>query len=376
MTSYRLTRFLYPVDEVELSLVNSLLTRRNPTETSFWAAELHASGVDPFTCLWQAYFDFYAELSPRLESYLAKQHRRWRRSPSMTPVTCAVRNLLLAPPTPAVFMLRQFVLSGGSPVSLARGKRPDWCGDYERRWHLWLLAVDRDRLPEAAYYTYTLAQDNSTLEMVQVLARYFAMRLKADVPLEALVQHWRGRLDTDDCQYLLSMLVGLSRPAGAKGVRARRLFLQPSEEDVEEAEAFAGGPGGRREDQLPVGRRFRVDPLISGFHLARDRFPDVSVVQRLQWERFISYTPLWRGRLEASGIPLKDGCAMWEEAGPDAIETFYSAYGLEPDEQSQQVQDLGCPVLPKATWSTWYGAIFGQLVVHVEMPIGGRLRQN
>ena len=63
-----LTRFLYPKDEVKISLLLALIQKKSVNECLFWASELIYSGfIDDITqLLWSIYYDFYAQHNPNL----------------------------------------------------------------------------------------------------------------------------------------------------------------------------------------------------------------------------------------------------------------------------------------------------------------------
>ena len=73
-SSFTLTRFLYPLDEIELSFINSLLNKTNLQECYFWIFEIHFSGFNVFPFLMKIYLDFYKELNPNLEDYIIKKN--------------------------------------------------------------------------------------------------------------------------------------------------------------------------------------------------------------------------------------------------------------------------------------------------------------
>lgn len=69
-----LTRYLYPKEAVELSLVASLVERKSLAECYYWLDELVASGYDDVKQLfWKIFYDFYFEYHPKLESYLLRK---------------------------------------------------------------------------------------------------------------------------------------------------------------------------------------------------------------------------------------------------------------------------------------------------------------
>ena len=111
---YTLTRFLYPLDEVELSFIQCLLNKANLQECYFWIFEIHFSGFDVFPFLWKVYLDFYKELNPlNLEDYIIKKNEEFLGAKDdldiiIKSIASIVRNLFKAVPSPNTFFLRQY----------------------------------------------------------------------------------------------------------------------------------------------------------------------------------------------------------------------------------------------------------------------------
>ena len=107
-SSFTLTRFLYPLDEIELSFINSLLNKTNLQECYFWIFEIHFSGFNVFPFLLKVYLDFYKELNPNLESYIIKKNplNSLDSSDIVLSLASIVRNLFRANPSPNAFLLR------------------------------------------------------------------------------------------------------------------------------------------------------------------------------------------------------------------------------------------------------------------------------
>ena len=105
---FTLTRFLYPLDEIELSFINSLLNKTNLQECYFWIFEIHFSGFNVFPFLLKVYVDFYKELNPNLEDYIIKKNPAEDDNTidKVKSLASIVRNLFRANPSPNAFLLR------------------------------------------------------------------------------------------------------------------------------------------------------------------------------------------------------------------------------------------------------------------------------
>ena len=64
------TRYLYIKDEVQISLLVSILNKND--DAIFWAYELYYSGFkkELLNIIWKIYYDFFVTLNPTFEIYL------------------------------------------------------------------------------------------------------------------------------------------------------------------------------------------------------------------------------------------------------------------------------------------------------------------
>ena len=107
-----LTRYLYIKEEVEMSLVASLLERKSLDECYFWLDELVESGFDVRQLIWKIFYDFYFEYYPKLEAYiLYKDDSRF-----------VVRQFFRLPASPTVFRRRMADEVPPTLEALANGK--------------------------------------------------------------------------------------------------------------------------------------------------------------------------------------------------------------------------------------------------------------
>ena len=95
----KLTRFLYFKDEVILSLLNTILRRKenNLNECLFWVSELYYSGyyTEIWDILWTIYYDFYAVRNPKLEKFFINNYKKWKNNQEISIVLSIIKNLEL-----------------------------------------------------------------------------------------------------------------------------------------------------------------------------------------------------------------------------------------------------------------------------------------
>ena len=79
-TNVVFTRYLYNDDEVVLTFIESLLSKKELTECYFWISEYYKSGfeVETWNLLWKIYYDFYALNYPKLETKIKQYYNKWK----------------------------------------------------------------------------------------------------------------------------------------------------------------------------------------------------------------------------------------------------------------------------------------------------------
>ena len=352
MTSYRLTRHLYALDEVALTLMTALLARRDLDECYYWTAELAASGLDAFPWLWWLYYSFYAELNPRLEAYM-----RSRAASGAFRDACAiVRNMHRSRPTPTVFLLDQGVKAG----SLGAKGRPEAAGrpfpHYPPTHQPWLASVKAHDMRSAVPQLAALAREWCPSSLFQVLCDFHAEHMEAAVDRARMLQYWEERPGVDDLHHLVALMVHLLRAPG--DYDARRLFIAPKDTGL--AYLSAGRPFGRPDRLLSAGRKYPTGEGIAPFRLAREELVEGPLeTLRHHWEYHCSGCPLWRQRLQDCGATLDHEKRDVEFRTDEGLEAFYALHGVEPDEQPLALQMLSTGELSGGGCREWLDAGFG-----------------
>lgn len=352
MTSYRLTRHLYALDEVALTLLTALLARRDLDECYYWTAELSSSGWDLFPWLWWVYYSFYAELNPRLEAYM-----RTRSTPGTFREACAViRNMHRATPTPTVFLLSQ------SAGKVSDGKRthtrttPIHFPNYPQEHQPWLMALKQRDMQTAATHLMRLAEAWCPGSLFQMMCEFHVEYMGAAVDTARMQQYWDERPGADDLHHLVAIMVHLLRAPGE--YCARRLFIAPREDGF--AYLSPGAPFGRPDRLLAAARKYPTGQGLAPFGLAREGLGKAPIeALRHHWEYYCGGCPLWRQRLHDCGATLDHKARCIEFRTDEGLEAFYGLYGLEPDEQPLALQMLSVGDLSGGSPRAWLTAIFG-----------------
>ena len=353
-SSYTLTRFLYAKDEVILSLVHAFLEKKSCRECYYWAFELFYSGENIFHILWTIYFDFYAELNPKLESYMRKKQLEYQTHQSIDSIACIIRNIYASNYTDTVFMLRQCILSGKSPTKIFKGRPPTWVLQHEMPFRVWLMSIEK-RCPEnIAYYTKQIVDTWTADIAFQHLMLYFTKTLGLVEKPDKLEHYWDARPYPCDIHAILSTIVSLSMPV--EHSLKRNIYIRPTNEDL--AWIMQSQDPCRRPDiLLGVRRVYHINPNIGAFQLSRNTLNYVEA-SRNHWEYYSARSLLWQNRIMmCQGVLNHVNCSI-SFSNDDMLEKYYALFGVEFDEQPLHVQNKSIAPILKRSLHSWWDSMF------------------
>ena len=354
-----LTRYLYARDEVEASLLTSLLSKKDICESYFWAYELLCSGFDLFATLWKIYYDIYFEYNPSLETYIRKKHIEWEKQQQCDDAVFAtiLNNMFHAKPSCKVFMLRQDACiknrTGGSSY---RGRRPKWCDNHDKKYHGWVLAISKKDYRQIAYWTYDLVLGcTPTDALFAELIKYFG----SDFTINSNVcSYWDDRKYRDDAHYLLAIIIQLLADVSLMATNIK--VKTPRAEHLSWIQKLEPDASIRVYRVLKEQRKYGVNRSIGSFALARHELNVDALDMNRFWEYYAFQTPVWWGRFEKYNGALDNAAKRVVFDNDDDLEDFYDLFGLEPDEQSREVQNLSTAEIPRVPWVSWFEQAFAE----------------
>ena len=367
---YVATRYLYGNDEVEASLITSLLNRKDVRECYFWAYELFYSGFDIERIIWNIYYDFYFEYNPQLEPYIRKKLLKLKKTKCNDSLAFIIRNIFRGKSSSKVFTLRQFIVSH-NPKSIVpslatkyKGRKPRWCQNHHTKYHQWLLSISKCDYVKIAHYTYELSNHCSVDLLFEELVSYFRPFYQIT---ESIQDYWNNRTYKDDAHFLLSIIVNLCD--FNTSVSTSTLRISPRGEDLRWIRDVCYDvlvSKNKPYNVLSLARKYRIRTEIGSFVLAREEIKDLRCIYSC-WENYAYACPLWQERFNQYGARLN--CSETNSNidnmrsrvtfdDDDDLEAFYDAYGLEPDEQSKHTQEQGIVNIPLVSWVSWHDTLF------------------
>ncbi len=346
-----LTRYLYFVDEVYLSLLTAIIKKAEVEECLFWAAEIFYSGLPLWPFLWTVYYDFFASQYPKHSRRLSKLAKSRKLEDGLVAVI-TFRHLV---PDWRTFYLR--LCSPQTNVS-RKTQYPKWLMDL----HLkpieidFLYALDEGDLPSIADAVSKFK--NSAGRLYELLETYYTDLNGIKVlPLQSIPDMGGNRY-----HMTLSVLNQLLQPA--RRVRKQAVFRKLEDRWVKAVVKHNDEIIEPLYKTLPAKRLFGVSQAIGCFQLARYKLPwqrgprDAYALLRRHWEFFAYFTEIWKKRLDAHEATLDYERAEVLFPNDDLLEAFGEKYNYEPDEQPLWTQERSVQDIERVPVENWLADIF------------------
>lgn len=363
VNAYKLTRFLYPVDEVKYSLITSIIKKTNIDICYYWTFELYYSGLenDMFYLFLKIYYDFYAERNPKLEHYIINKRKKWIIDKDITHIAFIVKNLFIAIPTPTVFLMRQYINSSGYPshvynnTSVSNNSNINFASEYKNL----CMAISYGRLANIAYDINRLVRRDGSDVVREVIIDHFRIELGGfiDEGKDKIDKAWNERVIFDDIHILLAIVVHLM--VDEDKINTRSVFGTPTQQNIDEILETENSVIEKSYQTLCFKRKWKTDDLIGSFVLARYVLPDFIKDNWFHWEYYSSSVPLWYKRIQEHSGTINNDKRELVFINELMEEKFYKHYGYELDEQPKEVQDLSLHNIISTSWKIWFYNVFG-----------------
>lgn len=356
----KFTRFLYNDEEVKLSLITSILNKKNILECYFWFSELYFSKLDVCDIVWEIYFDYYALINPKLEHYISKKINEWRENNRFEVLLYVIKNLHIAKHDCRVFLLRQISVSNDlCQKHIYSNCKSKIIKQYANKYHPLLLSIKNKEWIDICYYLNKIFKNTnkeSSYEIYHTILSY----LSRDDPslFESFIELWKNRTDKRDFHFTLKMVCRLLLKTSCVSVKS--VYVSPLKEDIEEIKSLEE-PVVPIYKTLPNRRWFSIDQNIGSFDLTRFSIHNYKN-ENYNWEYYASFIPLWKDRIEEFKASVNHDNKTVEFDDDETLEGFYEKYGYELDEQSEEVQDYSMLEIIKRNWVKWFTCVgFGFL---------------
>lgn len=351
---FKLTRFLYNEEEVKLSLITSILNKKNIFECYYWFSELYFSKLDVCDIIWEIYFDYYALINPKLENYINKKINDWKEKGKFECLLYIIKNLHISKHDCRVFLLRQVSISDNlCQVYIYPSCKSNHIKKYDKKYHSLLISLKRSKWIDICYYLNKVFKnkDNSHYEIYNTISCYL---LKDEPSLYKIYNDlWNRRTDKRDFHFTLKMICSLMLKINC--INDKSIYVSPLREDIDEIKSLEQ-PVNPIYKTLPNRRWFKIDENIGSFNLTRFGFIDYKA-ENYNWEYYASFSPLWKERIEEFRATINHVKKTIEFDDDESLEGFYEKYGYELDEQNKEVQNCSMLNIIKKSWVEWFISI-------------------
>ena len=356
------TRYLYIKEEVRLALLVSILNKSD--DAIFWAYELYYSGFkfELLNLIWKIYYDFFATLNPTYETYLLKKYKELilndNENQEDKMFSSIIQDLLFRPFNSDIFMLRNICENFEIDIIYHNESNIEHIEDVHNnimQWVVnedlrsiaqWILNLNKDIKPVVIY--------NICLDVFEKEFSIINCKQKAKLEKE-FVSVIKLNIDTNIT--LLSKIIQLiSKKVELK--KGRSIYINVEPEDIILYETIIGSNEIKHYDILEKVYICGIDDLkhLSLFKLTRNKY-NLQEEYWYRWEYHASFSPLWSKRIKQFGGYLdhiKKKVIFEEEPDDDLMQEFYGLYGLEPDEQTSQIQNKSIQSIKKTYDWKWF----------------------
>jgi hypothetical protein len=379
---FKLTRFLYNEEEVKLSLIASILIKKNIMECYYWFSELYYSKNNAYDMfiLWEIYFDYYSLINPKLEYYMIKKIKESKETNDISPLLYIIKNMHILKHDPNVFLLRQISnIDDLYPCHIYKIKHTN-CINTDVLIHSLLISIKKKYWIDICYYLKKIVSDKdsyseprtkhtSTIDSYTIyisIIDYFSLEHK-----EQLIYTWKSRIESNDFHYILkficNIVLNINTNPKYLNINNRSVYVSPSSEDIHEIksieqESIPLTSKGNKQiyKTLSYKRQFEINKHIGSFDLIRFNVSNYKQ-ENYNWEYYASFTQVWKERIDLYKGSVNHEKKCIEFKDDEHLELFYEDYGYELDEQSKEVQDLSLLTLEQKMYIDWFDYIWSEL---------------
>lgn len=348
-SNFVFTRYLYEKEEVKLSLLFSILKRKE--EATFWAYELYYSGFkdELRNLFWQIYYDFFATLNPAFNIYLLKQLKEPISDDKI--VAQLVENFKIRPFNLDVFMLRHHVKQ------------------FEIETNDDLEVLDGNYMGLASYILDDIVETDLEKYLELAIDSFIGKGLKVNKK-KMLADYNKIIKVVNCCKRVIILSQILHLYSLEKNIKmGKNLYIVVEPEEIVMYETILSSDEIPAYRILELGRLCEIDSdnYLSLFHLKREKL-DIRDAFLNNWLYYTLDTPFWREKIRQHNgiINDKDKIVYFNEETDD-FDNFWDVYNFEPDEQKKIVQDKSIKDLQKVrTWKSFYKEYSNKGFVQIE----------
>jgi hypothetical protein len=321
MSKLYLTRYLYFLEEVKLSLLDCLLKKNSLKECYFWFSEIYYSGFkkESIQLLLKIYYDFYCISNPNLLKKIKIYIKLSINNDCITSL-CSIINLFYTSENcPYIFMIRTTPIRGKKNVK-----------DISKTL---LNHLKKNNCLKAHYYL-KIFHDKNFNSCVELLEKFTEKKF----------------IDNPYYEDKLHLLLAFSSKIYNIDNKINKLISRKKNDDFVKKMNKASS---QIYKTLKEKRKYHVSSDIGCFLLGtnENNFDKYKCLTN-EWEYYCKDTPIWKSRYEKYNIKFKDKNIKFNN--DDDFDNFYDKYGYDPDEYLLNIAIL----IKDNTIENWLNSIY------------------
>lgn len=336
------TRYLYIKDEVELSLLVSILNKSN--DSLFWAYELYYSGFKDqlFMYIWKIYYDFFATLNPTFGSYLLTKYDEFITNEAT--VSSIICTLLFRPFNTDIYFLRNICKSFEinidyiTPITNIESCRinfTEWISTNNYRSIAeWILNGNKNTISQNDVYKLCVELTNA-----KPCKKFNTLLTSCNIDPNIIL--------------LANVMCLISQKHNLK--KGKIIYVSSKLNDIIPYQTVYVANGLPHYRVLQKVYTSGIDDYkhLSLFKLKRHKY-NIKQMYLGNWLYYASFSPLWHQRITSYGGIIDHELNKVVFNDDDLLEEFYRCYGYEPDEQKQCVQNKSIMNIEKVHNWKWF----------------------
>lgn len=343
-----LTRYLYSKDEVQFSLICSILEKLDFKESLFWFSELYYSDYKDSTwnLLWEVYYNFYARKNPKLEKIFIKLYKKWEEENDIQLCLHVLKSLFFNTQKDS-FCYRYFkkIDHQKTRTKSYRGRPPGIIQKLkiDKKYKNFIISIQKKHFTNMIYYMNRFKKEQS--QLYAALIEYF----KYDKSISLKQDHYQSILNhpyKNKMHILLSLIFYLM--TDEKEINKQSIYLLISKDELEYVQK-TNEQSKRLYHTLKDKRLYKIRTNIGCFPLERYE-PTCPAMNKVLWDHWKYYSymcPLWKKRFDIYDIELDHINKKIIFKKEEEEEEFSEMYNYEPDEQSLSTQEKSIDTIEK-----------------------------
>lgn len=355
MNNIALTRWLYILDEVYFTLLESLIKSESFNMVIFWAGEIHYSGFTEQ--LWQFIFEFNynfcAVTYPKFEKKLYKLYRYSQE----TEDTSKKFNYTLSALTIIFNSEKTYLVFdhwNNNPKSIDKvylGRKPVWFNklNIDKKYYIFLKSIETKNFINIIFLLKTKKYNYN--ELYNVIKKYFNGIQKINISSK--------NIDLNELPYknkehiILSMIIHMF--IDENSIEKRSIFIACDHDEYKDIIAEDNKLVKPAYKTLPQKYKYKISNNIGCFPLSRFSLSTLTLqeIYWYYWEYFAYRSPLWKERFDKYDIVVDHDTYKITFKNDLEYEEFSEKYYYETDEQSKYIQNHAIDEIKKITFETW-----------------------